>query len=555
MKTGNIVGNRYLLENRLGIGGMSEVWFALDQKLGRPVALKILHESLNENGDLRDRFLREAGLTARLAHPNVVPIFDSGLSEEGRPYIAMEYVSGQTLTDYIKNDIPIEEIQVIFDQILLGVGAAHRAGIVHRDLKPDNIIIEDDGRVRILDFGVALDMETLGEKTEAGTIIGTARYLSPEQAHGEAADERSDLYSIGIMLYEALAGQTPWESGSAISSLVQQSLEPANPPSQVNNNISPDLDQVTLHAIAYRPDLRFSSAEEFREALWNKEQQSSGKQKWLLLLIPLLLLAAGWWYIDGIRTIPDLRGKTLLQAREELFQEDLRWFSRQSPSSEPRGTIILSSPAAGTSARKGDTVILFVSLGPPPSTVPPLEGLSQEEAEKLLQEVGLRMSVTERQSAKTPGTVIGSFPEAGSTLEEGGTVRIEVAVPKQIPNCLNLQSSACEDITESSGWQLKKRYERSSELAGVVLRQQKIASNVLLIYISEGPQEIIIPDLRGLTLDEARSVLSSSSLGAIVQYREVRDETKDNLVLQQSPAAGTPSAGEEILLVVGRFSQ
>ena len=554
MQKGSLLGNRYLLQDRLGIGGMSEVWIADDQKLGRSVALKILHDSLLENTDLRERFLREAELTARLSHPNIVPVFDSGLSEQGRPYIAMEYVSGQTLSEWMQREHSLAEIQEIFDQILRGVGEAHRSGIVHRDLKPDNIIIEEDGRVRILDFGVALDIETLGDNTEAGTIIGTARYLSPEQAHGEAADGRSDIYSVGIMLYEALAGKTPWGDGSAISSLVQQSMEPALPPSKINKTVPDRFDNITLRAIAYRPELRFTDAEDFREALWKEGDTSRSKAPWLWALVPVLLFAAGWWYIDGQRTVPDLKGATLLEAREQLFEEDLRWFSRQSASPRPPGTIILTSPAAGTSARAGDTVVLFVSTGPPRSAVPQLRGLREEEAVALLEEAGLEASVSEKSSPLTPGTVLRSDPDTGTLLREGETVLIEIAIQRQTPNCLGLQESACRDIAK--GWKISTRPQVSSEEEGLVLRQRTLSSDELLLYISDGPEDIFIPDLRGLTIEEARSVLSSSSLGVRVQYREVWDETQANIVLQQTPRPDTPSiGGEEVLLVVGRFNQ
>src|SRR5215218_1601924 len=267
------VGDRYALVSRLGSGGMADVWLADDEMLGRRVALKFLHERFAQDAQFVERVRREARSAAGLQHPNVVGVYDRG-DFEGRHWIAMEYVEGASLKDLISRGLSIGEAVEIVRQVLIAAQFAHAHGIVHRDLKPQNVLVDSQGRARVTDFGIA--RAGVSEITQTGSVLGTAQYLSPEQAQGLEVTAVSDVYSVGVMLYEALTGRVPFEAETPVAVALMQISEQPRPPSQLNPQISPALDAVVLRALAKDPENRFASAEEFSQALDAAEADPSG---------------------------------------------------------------------------------------------------------------------------------------------------------------------------------------------------------------------------------------------------------------------------------------
>src|SRR3954447_3866934 len=261
-----IVDGRYRAVRRLGAGGMAEVWCAEDEVLGRQVALKLLGGRFAEDPDFRERFRREAQAAAGLTHPNIVGIFDRS-EWEGTPYIAMELVDGRTLKELVSERGPLPPpVAVNFvEQVLRALGYAHRRGIVHRDVKPQNVIIDAEGTAKVADFGIARAANS--EMTETGAIVGTVQYLSPEQAQGRPVDSRSDLYSAGVVLYELLTGQVPFDGEAPVSIALKHVSEPPVPPAQLEPGTPPALEAVVLRALEKAPARRFQSAEEFIAAL------------------------------------------------------------------------------------------------------------------------------------------------------------------------------------------------------------------------------------------------------------------------------------------------
>ncbi|MGI9019872.1 MAG: protein kinase domain-containing protein, partial [Solirubrobacterales bacterium] len=257
-------GGRYKLLSRLGAGGMADVWLAEDSTLGRRVALKFLHERFAQDAQFVERFRREAQAAAGLQHPNVVGVYDRGEWEETH-FIAMEYVEGAALKDLIERGLSVGEAVEITRQILAGARFAHERAIVHRDLKPGNVMVDGEGRARVTDFGIA--RAGASEITQTGSVLGTAHYLSPEQAQGLEVNAPSDLYSIGVILYEALTGTVPFDGESAVTIALKQVSEVPRRPSELNRNVSPALDAVVLKALAKDPANRFASAAEFSAAL------------------------------------------------------------------------------------------------------------------------------------------------------------------------------------------------------------------------------------------------------------------------------------------------
>ena len=266
VEAGTLIDGRYRVSERLGSGGMADVYLAHDTLLGRQVALKLLHHRFSEDQEFVERFRREASSAAGLSHPNVVAVFDRG-EWDGTYYIAMEYLPGRSLKAIVREHgalSPGDAIDIVV-QILLAARFAHRRGIIHRDIKPHNVILDEEGRAKVTDFGIA--RAGASDMTLTGSIMGTAQYLSPEQAQGHAVSESSDLYAIGVVLYELLTGSVPFEGDSAVTiALKQVSVEPS-PPSLRNPEVNPALDAVTMRALAKDPAQRFASADEFIAAL------------------------------------------------------------------------------------------------------------------------------------------------------------------------------------------------------------------------------------------------------------------------------------------------
>ena len=266
LDTDTVVDGRYRIERRLGSGGMADVYLALDQQLGRRVALKLLYRRFAEDPEFVERFRREASAAAGLQHQHVVSVYDRG-EWEGTYYIAMEYLEGRSLKAVIAQHAPLEP-DVAIDyaiQILRAARFAHRRGVIHRDLKPHNVIVDDEGVLKVTDFGIA--RAGASDMTQTGSIMGTAQYLSPEQAQGHAVSQQSDLYSIGIVLYEMLTGRVPFDGDSAVAIALKQVGEAPVPPSAYNPAVSPQLEQVVLRALQKDPAARFPDADSFIAAL------------------------------------------------------------------------------------------------------------------------------------------------------------------------------------------------------------------------------------------------------------------------------------------------
>src|ERR671939_91081 len=263
---GTIVDGRYRIERRIGSGGMADVYCAHDSQLGRDVALKMLHRRFARDREFVERFRCEASAAAGLQHPNVVGVFDRG-EYDGTYYIAMEYLPGRTLKDVIREESPIDQLRAIdyTIQILQAAAFAHRRGVIHRDFKPHNVIVGPDGQLKVTDFGIA--RAGASEMTETGSIMGTAQYLSPEQAQGQRVGAASDLYSIGIILYELLAGRVPFSGDSAVSIALKHVSEQPPPLRELRPDVHPRLEQAVRRALLKDPAQRYASADEFIAAL------------------------------------------------------------------------------------------------------------------------------------------------------------------------------------------------------------------------------------------------------------------------------------------------
>jgi serine/threonine-protein kinase len=492
---GTLFHGRYRVERKLGSGGMADVYLAEDEELGRKVALKILNERHARDEQFVERFKREARNAAGLNHPHIVRVYDRG-EVDGTYYIAMEYLDGPTLKELLNRKGPTPPLTAIkfAREILSALAEAHKHEIVHRDIKPHNVIVSPDWNVKVADFGIA--RAGASQMTEAGSIVGTAQYLSPEQARGKPVDQRSDLYSLGIVLYEMLTGKVPFTGDAAVEIAMKHLSVVPEPPSKLRPEVSHDLDAVVMRALAKDPDDRYSSAEEMdadlarvargasvsnrtEEALTRvmaadtaaataivpggavtsvpappayrppSYYEDSGRRRspWpmILGLVAVAIAAVGGYLVyQRVNTAIDKNAPVAVQNVEQspvknaeliLHQQGLQTHTvSHSSNTVAEGLVISQNPSPGTRVAKGTLVTLTASSGAPKVVVPALTGLSQAAAQTTLENAGLKMNVHYVPSADVPqGTVTASSPGKGTTVLVGSTVDVNVSSgPKQV---------------------------------------------------------------------------------------------------------------------------
>lgn len=493
-----ILGGRYRVERELGRGGMAKVFRGTDTVLGRPVAIKVLAPRFSDDASFVQRFRREAQAAARLSNPNVVSVFDTG-TDDGVHYIVMEYVEGKTLADYLSGggrimpDRAIEIAEAVCDAL----AAAHAQGVIHRDIKPGNIMITPSGQVKVADFGIARVTTSAETIEQTAAVLGTAAYLSPEQAQGRPVDARSDIYSLGCVLYEMVTGRPPFTGDSPVAVASKQVLEPPTPPSKFNPDVSPELEAVILRALAKNPDNRYASAAELREDLERARRglpveatpvlpasastqvlgpgprtevlpapEPERPRRWIpVLVIGLLLAAIGvllWLFASDILggrprpsptpklvEVPSIIGMRLRAAEETLRQAGLEVGERiEQPitdlTTQDPGVVVDQDPPAFEQVPEGTPVKLTVLVPPETVTIPPTEGMTVEEARAALEALRFVVAgIREEPSTIEAGKVIGTEPPAGTPAPYRSEVTILVSsgpAPVTVPDvvCFSL---------------------------------------------------------------------------------------------------------------------
>src|SRR5215207_282691 len=425
-RKGTVIDERYQLSEKIGTGGMADVWLAEDTELDRNVAIKILHDRFAQDKEFVERFQREAQAAAGLQHPNVVGIFARGLFRDTY-FIAMAYVDGPSLTDLVKDGMGTKDAIDFTRHILNAARFAHRKGIVHRDLKPQNVLIDDEGRARVADFGIARAGEN-SDITATGSVMGTAQYITPEQAQGKPTTPLSDIYSIGVILYEALTGRVPFQGDSAVAVALKQVSETPRRPSAINPEVPPALDAVVMRALAKDPEARFKDAEAFlkaldvaekapdrprpedtaafaavspggertdvREAEEEEYEDYERRRRGRWIVIALLVAAVAGLVAFALTrpdrvTVPNVIGQELGPATQLLEDEGFDADLNPVPSTAPRDTVIEQDPIPDEEVDEGSTVTLTISAGPASVTMPDIAGLTEAQATKRLTDLGL----------------------------------------------------------------------------------------------------------------------------------------------------------------------
>jgi eukaryotic-like serine/threonine-protein kinase len=499
-----LLGERYQLGQMIGTGGMADVYLAQDTRLSREVAVKLLRSDLAKDQTFVARFRKEALAAAGLNHPGIVAVYDSG--EEPAPYIVMELVSGHTLRELIHGGerLPLERALQIGIGVLEALEYSHQRGIVHRDIKPANIMITNQGDVKVMDFGIARAMDDLGATlTSTWNIVGTAQYLSPEQALGDVAGAQSDIYSVGCLLFELITGRPPF-SGETPVSIAYQHVSAEAPLARA---IQPDLPEgveVALAvALAKRPEDRYQSAElmlrdlqkiKAGESISTKVARKPLISRRNALISTGLILVLGAAAVFGVNLsgggtptgnqVPNVIGLTEQEARA-LLGDYVITIQRAPDPAIPKDRIASQIPLATAQAPKGSAVVLTISDGPGETVVPEgLLGLSLIDARAALAAQGLVIARTEAAPSDQPqGTVLSVTPEAGSAITAGSGVILTIASGEvEVPNLVGIEAIQAKTILIQAGFLFKEFFDYdSTQPSGVVIRQAPEAGTVQTI--------------------------------------------------------------------------
>ncbi len=514
-RTNGTLGDRYELGELLGHGGMADVRKATDLRLGRSVAVKMLRTDLARDATFQARFRREAQSAASLNAPSVVAVYDTGEDElDGVrvPYIVMEYVEGQTLRDVLRQGerlMPNRALEITTG-VLNALEYSHRQGIIHRDIKPANVMLATNGDVKVMDFGIARAVADSGATmTQTANVLGTAQYLSPEQARGETVDARSDVYSAGCLLYELLTGRPPFQGESPVAVAYQHVRENPLPPSTLNPDIGAEADAIVMKALTKNPANRYQSAAEMRadinRALQgatvvappvmaepptqaidavvvpdDDEEKSRKGAYWALaigVLLALALLGVGAWALLGgdsnTVTVPNVVGDKLSEAQQTLEDAKFVVNVETQTSDVKKNTVLTQDPLADTEAEEGSTVTLVVSAGPEQVEVPDVVGLTQQAAIEQVQAADLRVETQPVDSDQAAGTVISTDPAGGTLVDAGSTVVLSVSTGEvELPNVVGDSEATATATLEAAGFNVTPVYEETDqERPGTVIDQ------------------------------------------------------------------------------------
>ncbi len=552
--TGALIDGRYRVISRLGAGGMADVFLAEDNQLGRKVALKLLHRRFAEDPGFVERFRREAQAAAGLQHPNVVSVYDRG-AYDGTYYIAMEYLPGRTLKQLIRSEAPLDSIRAIDItlQILKAARFAHRRGVIHRDLKPHNVIIDEADHAKVTDFGIA--RAGASDMTETGSIMGTAQYLSPEQAQGHAVSAGSDLYSIGVILYELVTGRVPFDAEAAVTIAIKHVSEAPPAPSQFNPNIPAELEQIILWALNKNPSDRPTGADQLIDALEQvkamiesgqagqrtasfaqvaaaeaygnapivgaaaavsdtmppygpldegEPEEEDDRRKWLpwvITLVVLLLIVGGIAAYALTRptkkVVPAVAGEQVSVAQAQLQNAGFNPVLIYRTDSHKSGTVIAQNPLGGTKVKEGANVTLTVSQGPGSTTIPSVSFLSEAAAKKAIKQARLKVS------------------------------RVQAEHSDQIP---------VGDAT------------RTDPVAGTLL---PVNAGVTL-FVSSGKPNVNVPDVTGLSQGSATSQLSNAGFKVAVSNQTSTTVSPGNVISQNPGGGASEPPGTTVTIVVAQ---
>jgi beta-lactam-binding protein with PASTA domain/predicted Ser/Thr protein kinase len=533
-----LFGDRYEIQRAIGRGGMADVFLAHDRLLDRPVAVKVLFSEFSGDTTFVERFRREAQSAANLNHPNVVAVYDWG-ERDDTYFIVMEYVEGRTLADIVRGEGPLhpDRAAEIASDIAAALAFAHRNGVIHRDIKPGNVLITAGGQVKVADFGIAQPIDHPEDLATSGSVVGTAAYFSPEQAQGGSLDPRSDLYSLGCVLFELLVGRAPFTGDTPAEIAHKQVHEAAVPPSQLGDDIPTDLDAITMKLLAKNPANRYASAEDARADLRRFREGKPVEAEGVLAGEP------DAFEIEGIEVDEPPRRVGVLVA----------------------SLVILLAVLAGLLALLADSVGND-SADLATDEVPDVTELEVGAARDLLSDAGfIPVTQFEENDDYDEQVVFGQNPPAGTKLEVGSEVVLRVSsggstVP--VPDVVGTQSTVARSLLESNGFVVREteQFHPVAAIGEVVdqdppARQDVARGMQVTIYVSQGPEPLEIPDLKGRSRVEATNALDNLGF-QVAEFQEESEEIEEDRVIRTDPPAGeklAPGSTVTIIVSTGKF--
>ena len=573
------LAGRYEVRSLIGRGGMAEVHLGFDTRLSRVVAIKMLRRDLAQDSIFQARFRREAQSAASLNHPNIVAVYDTGeeIIEDttGRsiavPYIVMEYVEGHTVKDLISDGtaVPINEAIEIVSGVLSALQYSHANHLVHRDIKPGNIMLTSDGKVKVMDFGIARALtDSQATMTQTNAVVGTAQYLSPEQARGETVDERSDLYSTGVVLFELLTGRPPFKGDSAVAVAYQHVEQIPPTPSSILSDIPDSLDRVVLKALAKNRDDRYPSAaamlSDLQRVARGLDVGAPPADSWATEVLP----AAGMAGARTAATTPMAAVTPHAVAPHAAAPAGVAATSTSLPAvatddaanaaakARKRRTAIIASLVLIALLLIGGSVYALTrgaSTGEP-TAVPNVVGLSQADAKAQIEAAGFTWELNPDKVASDTveaGSVVSTDPAAGTSAEKGATVRVTISSgPDSVVVPDNLVGMSPDEARKAIEAQGLKFEQSSKTVASDTVPEGKVAETnpspgtkvkagqTITVSLSSGSSEVEVPDLQGMSQDQARSALKSAGLELGNVTSVDSDKEKDRIV-SQDPATGT----------------
>lgn len=600
-----VLADRYEVIEPIARGGMAEVYRARDNLLNRTIALKVLHPEFASDPSFVERFKREAQAAANLSHPNIVAVYDWG-QEETTYYMVMEYIDGQSVRDMLRADgrlPPSRAIEIAVD-VASALQFAHRHRVVHRDIKPGNIMVTRSGEVKVTDFGIARAIGTAEGLTQTGAIIGTAAYLSPEQAQGVSVDAKSDVYSLGVVLYEMLTGRVPFTGETPISIALKHVNENPVAPREIQADVPEALDVVVLKALAKNPANRYPSAEEFRQDLVRAgrgekvaaaslvddpelaadhrlaeepvlERKARTWPFWIVLFLLVALLSVGLYLLGkslGVfaapseADMPAVVGQTYdpgaKQQIEKLGMIPEPTF-KQSSAAET-GKVLGQDPQPGNRVRLNTRVSVIVGLGPGTSKMPKVIGLSKEDATKVLTGAGFKVGQVKEEHSDSveAGVVIDQDPQADKDIVKDSSVNMVVSKGREklkAPEVTGKDQNEAIRSLQAAGLQVGAITQQANDApSGTVVAQSpkggtevEKGSSVSLV-ISQGPKSIQVQKVVGMTRAQATSTLAKDGFKVSIQTCSPSTPAQEGVVVSQDPpAGGEADKGSSVKLVVG----
>jgi serine/threonine protein kinase len=562
--TGEVIDGRYQLTRIVASGGMATIYAALDLRLDRHVAVKVMHPHLAQDEQFVTRFIREAKAAASLSHPNIVSVLDQGWNQGGVPcvFIVMELVEGATLRDYLHEQgaLSVERALQIMTPVASALAAAHKLGIVHRDIKPENILVSTEGRIKIADFGLARGALLGNTMTaESSVILGSVSYLSPEQVQRGVADARSDVYSLGIVLFEVLTGQKPYQGDDPVQIAIRHVNERVPAPSTINSSLSTDVDALVLSATDIDPDKRPRDAGVLLERIRELSEKLDPRKRQLSLELDLPPLP--------IKT-PTKERKTKSLSATPKEESPVKKEKTASTKKKVSARVQRNRRIAALIAMLIGVGVWYGLVGPGSKVVvPSLAGLTVKEATETLSDLGLNLEVaTEEFSEDIPeGKIITSDPAGGGRVSPNGAVDVTLSKGKEryaVPTLQGLKQDIAEQQLKENKLVLGEvKEEYSTEFPkGFIMRSEPAAGervkreSQVTIYISLGIEQIALPDYKGKSGEQALNELTEEGFEVKTKY-VYSEDLPIGAVISQTPGAGDADKGSTITLLVSKGSE